>query len=570
MIDQVISDGRYRVGRLVARGGMAHVRLGLDVQSGRAVAVKYLLAEYLDNQDARRLFQAEAATVRPDHPAIVRVLDSGEVLDDTGASVPYLVMDFVPGSTLRALLRDDAIGLDRALDLAVQLLGALGSCHAAGLVHRDVKPGNVMVTPAGRVHLVDFGVARHCGGAPESADDVSYFVSTAYASPEQVQRLPADGRSDLYSVGCVLYEMLTGRPPFSGSPRDVLIERLFADPQPPSVHDDAIGPDLDAVVLRSLRRYPVERYATAEAMSQDLEEIIRSRRRPHMLPPVSSVVPDAAGAGWAPVTVLRPPRRTPRRRTLSVISGAAAALLPIAGFGMLHLRGAEVADGGALAASLMTGSGSSVAQRSTPAGPVVGSGAGAVSATGCLLGGAAAAAAPPSLVVASSARGAVGATGAAARLSSQKSAGPGSASGASDQRPSAKPDKPKPDKPKSDKPKSDKPKPTAPKPDKPKPDKPKPTAPKPDKPKPTAPKPTAPKPKPDKPKPDKPKPDKPKPDKPRSKPPAPKPSKPKPSKPKPDKPKPSKAKAPKPDKPEPDKPKPDKPGKPAPKGSTGR
>ena len=262
MIDQVVGAGRYRVGRLLARGGMAHVRLGLDVRTGHAVAVKYLNAEFLRDENARRLFEAEATTAGLDHPGVVRVLDSGAAEDlATGISAPYIVMEFVPGESLRTLLRrDGAVGVDAALDLTVQLLEALAYCHAAGLIHRDIKPSNVMVTPSGRVRLVDFGVARHVRDGSEQLDGVSQFGTTAYASPEQAQRSVTDSRSDLYSVGCVLYELLTGRPPFVGEAQDVLFERLVDEPKAPSAHNPEVSPDLDAIVLRSLRRDPADRH----------------------------------------------------------------------------------------------------------------------------------------------------------------------------------------------------------------------------------------------------------------------------------------------------------------------
>ena len=339
MIDQVVGAGRYRVGRVLARGGMAHVRLGLDVRTGRAVAVKYLNGELLRDENARRLFEAEATTAGLDHPGVVRVLDSGDAEDlDTGISAPYIVMEFVPGESLRTLLRrDGAVGLDTALDLTVQLLEALAYCHAAGLVHRDIKPSNVMVTPSGRVRLVDFGVARHVCDATEPLDGVSRFVTTAYASPEQAQRSPTDSRSDLYSVGCVLYELLTGRPPFVGEAQDVLFERLVDEPRAPSEHNPEVGPDLDAVVLRSLRRDPGDRHPSAEAMKDDLEGVVRSRRAP--ADPAAGGVSRRCGrrrsAAWTAVTVLRPARPARRRRTVRLMSGVAAALLPIAGFGAL-------------------------------------------------------------------------------------------------------------------------------------------------------------------------------------------------------------------------------------------
>jgi hypothetical protein len=579
MIDQVIGAGSYRVGRLLARGGMAHVRLGLDVRTGRAVAVKYLNAESLRDENARRLFRAEATTAGLDHPGVVRVLDSGTAEDlATGAAIPYIVMEFVPGDSLRTLLRrEGSLGLDPALDLTVQLLDALAYCHAAGLVHRDIKPSNVMVTPSGRVRLVDFGVARHVGDATEQLDDASRFVTTAYASPEQAQRLPTDSRSDLYAVGCVLYELLTGRPPFVGEEQDVLFERLVDEPKAPSVHNREVSPDLDAVVLRSLRRDPADRHQAAEAMKDELEGVVRARRAPAHPPVVPRDVPAAAGADWPAVTVLRPARPARRRRTVRLMSGVAAALLPIAGFGALHLHAPDQMDGAAMALSL-----------------------GGVSGGDTAVGSSAIWSPPPALLstawvdpscelaadgVVDPARGAVEGVAVAAALTNARSAPAGRPADApaanrvgtqpvsvsarpgprkqpahavkptpvkrAEPAPSkpAPPVKPKPSKP-ADPPKPSKPaeppKPTKPqpKPDKPKPDKPKPDKPKPDKPKP------------DKPKPDKPKPDKPKPDKPEPKPDKPKPDKPKPDKPKPDKPEPDKPD--KPDKPK-DKPRPDKP-----------
>ena len=218
-------------------------------------------------------------------------------------------MEFVPGESLSTLLRrDGAVGADTALDLTIQLLQALAYCHAAGLVHRDIKPSNVMVTPSGRVRLVDFGVARHLRGTGEQLDGVSSFVTSAYASPEQAQRSPTDSRSDLYSVGCVLYELLTGRPPFVGEAQDVLLKRLVDEPMAPSQHNPEVSPDLDAVVLRSLRRDPADRHPSAEVMKDDLEGVLLARRAPAEPQPLPSRdVLAADSSDWAAVTVLRPP-----------------------------------------------------------------------------------------------------------------------------------------------------------------------------------------------------------------------------------------------------------------------
>jgi len=590
MIDQVIGAGSYRVGRVLARGGMAHVRLGLDVRTGRAVAVKYLNGEFLRDESARRLFEAEATTAGLDHPGVVRVLDSGKAQDlDTGISVPYIVMEFVPGESLSTLLRrDGAVGADTALDLTIQLLQALAYCHAAGLVHRDIKPSNVMVTPSGRVRLVDFGVARHLRGTSEQLDGVSSFVTSAYASPEQAQRSPTDSRSDLYSVGCVLYELLTGRPPFVGEAQDVLLKRLVDEPMAPSQHNPEVSPDLDAVVLRSLRRDPADRHPSAEVMKDDLEGVLLARRAPAEPQPLPSRdVLAADSSDWAAVTVLRPTRPARRRRTVRLMSGVAAAVLPITGFGLVHLRGPDQMDGTAMALSLggasagnsvVGGSGSPIwspppaLQSTAQVDQSCELGAEGVTLPARVEGVAAAMA----VTIDRSAGGYRAGGAPEATRVERATAQPGSrkqSAAALKRKPvrRAEPVKPKPVEPVEPVEPAEPVKPKPAEPVKPVPTKPgsPPEPSKPDKPRtsPSKPKPVTPKPKPSKPKPAKPRPSKPQPDKPE--PDRPKPSKPKPSKPKPDepKPKPENLKTPKPKADEP-RSKPDKPtSKPDTKGT---
>ena len=209
---------------------MAQVRLGLDVNTGHAVAVKYLSGELVSDEHARQLFASEVkAAAVLDHPGVVRVLDSGEAEDlVTGIPTPYLVMEFVPGYSLAALTcRSQPVTTEKALVLTRHLLDALAYCHDVGLIHGDIKPANVMVMPTGRIKLMDFGLACHAGGSPGETEVVPPFLTIRYASPEQVQQTPTDARSDLYSVGCVLYELLTGQPPFSGEPEEVLAHHLL-------------------------------------------------------------------------------------------------------------------------------------------------------------------------------------------------------------------------------------------------------------------------------------------------------------------------------------------------------
>ncbi|HYI60048.1 MAG TPA: serine/threonine-protein kinase [Microlunatus sp.] len=539
MLDDVIGVGRYRLGRPLGRGGMAQVRLGLDVSTGHAVAVKHLTGELVSNAHARRLFSAEVTTTAAlEHPGVVRVLDSGEAMDRiTGISTPYFVMEFVPGDPLCTLTRQGKpVSVEQSLRLTRQLLDVLAYCHDAGLVHGDIKPANVLVSPTGGVKLVDFGVARSvgelCQTGPASrpvesaADDrpVPHFVTMKYASPEQMQQLPVDARSDLYSVGCVLYELLTGRPPFAGEPEKLLAHHLFDRPSMPSEYSSAVTSDIDAIVLRALQKYPQDRYPSAAVMIEDIDralEAVRARSSVPALPAVSAT----ESTTWPARAVVAgaQARKLHQRRLVRGVSALAAALLPVAGFGAFHLRGpvpvgsvsgalsvegvVEARNGtrGSLTTTTRPGAHSAagratVLQMRGAALPLNGATSGAG-----LDGSGRRASAPvdggqkPDVA---SVRESAGAA-AAPEIKQPKSRRPavaqprGPASGGS----GSKPDNPKPDNPKPDNPKQDNPKPNNPKPNNPKPNNPKPNKPE--------------QPRPDRPKSDLPKPDKPdKPDKP--------------------------------------------------------
>ena len=265
--------GRYRVERELGRGGMAKVFLGTDTVLGRTVAVKILAPQYADDDSFVQRFRREAqAAASITHPNIVSVFDTGS--DD---GIHYIVMEYVEGRTLAEILAGGGRILpDRAIDIAMDVDRALEAAHARGVIHRDIKPGNIMLDPRGAVKVTDFGIARVTTTADTVAQTAAIMGTAAYLSPEQAQGLPNDGRSDIYSLGCVLFEMVTGRPPFLGdSPVAVASKQVLEQPVPPSRLNSDITADLDAVILRTLAKNPANRYQSAEEMRADLERTKR-------------------------------------------------------------------------------------------------------------------------------------------------------------------------------------------------------------------------------------------------------------------------------------------------------
>ena len=260
-------DGRYEVQGELGRGGMAKVYRGTDTVLGRPVAVKVLSAQYTDDANFVTRFRREAqAAARLNHPNLVQVYDTGS--DD---GVHYIVMEYVDAKTVADLLSGGHIMPDRAAELAEAVCDALVVAHAHGVVHRDIKPANIMVTRNGQVKVTDFGIARVTSN--ETVAQTAAVLGTAsYLSPEQAQGGPIDQRSDLYSLGCVLYEMLTGRPPFTAdSPVAVASKHVLEQAPPPSRLNPDVTPQLDAVVMRALSKNPDNRYHDAEEMRADLE-----------------------------------------------------------------------------------------------------------------------------------------------------------------------------------------------------------------------------------------------------------------------------------------------------------
>jgi len=269
--------GRYRVDDLIGRGGMASVYRGYDTTLGRDVALKLLKRELADDAGFRTRFRLEAqAASRMAHPTIVRVFDAGEDVetdaDGVEHPVPYIVMELVEGTLLKDMIAEGPVPVEDAVRYVDGILEALDYSHRAGVVHRDIKPGNVMVTEAGHVKVMDFGIARAVSDSSSTVAETTAILGTAaYFSPEQAKGEPVDARADLYSAGVVLYELLTGRPPFRGdTPVAVAYQHVSEAPVPPSELVENLPRGLDAVVLRALAKDPFQRYQDAASFREAL------------------------------------------------------------------------------------------------------------------------------------------------------------------------------------------------------------------------------------------------------------------------------------------------------------
>jgi beta-lactam-binding protein with PASTA domain/predicted Ser/Thr protein kinase len=262
--------GRYELGEIIGRGGMAEVLHGTDVRLGRDVAVKVLREDLARDPSFQARFRREAQSAASlDAPTVVAVYDTGE--DERG--VPWIVMEYVDGRTLRDVLTTEGRLLpQRALEVTADVCSALEVAHAAGMVHRDIKPANVMLTSRGEVKVMDFGIARAAAGNESTMTQTSAVIGTAaYLSPEQARGEHVDARSDLYSTGCLLYELVTGAPPFVGdSPVAVAYQHVREDPVPPSEYDPSLSLDVDAVILKAMAKNPANRYQSADEMREDL------------------------------------------------------------------------------------------------------------------------------------------------------------------------------------------------------------------------------------------------------------------------------------------------------------
>lgn len=268
-----LADGRYTVGQMIGTGGMADVYLGLDTRLDREVAIKVLRRDLAKDPAFVARFRKEAlAAGGLNHPGIVAVYDSGEENNS-----PYIVMELVSGQTLRQKLQAGQLPLSTSLEIIKGILQALDYSHNKGIIHRDIKPSNIMITDSGDIKVMDFGIARATDDIGATLTNTWNVVGTAqYLSPEQATGEMADGRSDLYSLGCLMYELLTGRPPFTGdTPVSVAYQHVSSPLTPASQINPTLDLNLDRMLEVVLAKDPNNRYQDAIAMLEDLEHVIK-------------------------------------------------------------------------------------------------------------------------------------------------------------------------------------------------------------------------------------------------------------------------------------------------------
>ncbi|GAB2579959.1 serine/threonine protein kinase [Paractinoplanes abujensis] len=335
--------GRYQVGELLGYGGMAEVHRGRDLRLGRDVAIKMLRTDLARDATFQERFRREAQnSAALNHPAIVAVYDTGEEISSTGEKLPFIVMEFVNGRTLKEVLaQEQRIPTRRALEMIADICAALEFSHRHGIIHRDIKPGNVMITQNGQVKVMDFGIARALASGATTMTQTSAVIGTAqYLSPEQARGESVDARSDVYAAGCVLFELLVGHPPFVGdSPVSVAYQHVREEPKAPSDINHEVPPDVDAIVLKALAKNPMNRYQSAQEMRADALRAVAGR--PVLATPVMTEAETMAMQGppsrqWQPqaaTTMQRPvaggPRPPERRSTWVWASLAALGVLVV-------------------------------------------------------------------------------------------------------------------------------------------------------------------------------------------------------------------------------------------------
>jgi beta-lactam-binding protein with PASTA domain/predicted Ser/Thr protein kinase len=347
---------RYEIGETLGYGGMAEVHRGRDVRLGREVAVKVLRADLARDPSFQARFRREAqAAASLNHPAIVAVYDTGE--EDMYGNQPYIVMEYVEGRTLRDVLKAEGRLMPRrAMEIVADVCAALDFSHRNGIVHRDVKPGNVMITPPGAVKVMDFGIARAVADNAATVTQTAAVIGTAqYLSPEQARGENVDARSDVYSTGVLLFELITGSPPFTGdSPVAVAYQHVRENAPPPSTLNPDVPPELDAIVLKAMAKNPANRYQSAGEMRADLIRAINGRpvaAEPVMLEDeVTTVLGGGGRTGMYPPTGYggtatgrraAPPPKRRRPWTWVAIALVSLLVLGIAAFTTAQLLGNE-------------------------------------------------------------------------------------------------------------------------------------------------------------------------------------------------------------------------------------
>ncbi|MER7889023.1 Stk1 family PASTA domain-containing Ser/Thr kinase [Micromonospora sp. NPDC094482] len=324
--------GRYQVGELLGYGGMAEVHRGRDLRLGRDVAIKMLRTDLARDATFQMRFRREAQNAASlNHPAIVAVYDTGEETAPTGETLPFIVMEFVNGRTLKEVLgAEGRLQPRRALEICADMCAALEFSHRHGIIHRDIKPGNVMLTQTGQVKVMDFGIARALASGATTMTQTSAVIGTAqYLSPEQARGEAVDARSDVYAAGCVLFELVCGHPPFVGdSPVSVAYQHVREAPPTPSDINPDVNPAVDAIVLKALSKNPLNRYQSAGEMRADLlraaagrpvlaTPVMREQETMPMAPAAGAAGYPAGGAGAPPTGQIPARVGDPRRRKAS-------------------------------------------------------------------------------------------------------------------------------------------------------------------------------------------------------------------------------------------------------------
>ena len=274
-------SSRYELGEILGFGGMSEVHLARDTRLDRDVAIKVLRADLARDPTFYLRFRREAQNAAAlNHPAIVAVYDTGEAETEAGP-LPFIVMEYVDGDTLRDIVRAEGpMAPRRAMEVIADVCAALDFSHRNGIVHRDVKPANIMINNAGAVKVMDFGIARAIADSSSPMTQTAAVIGTAqYLSPEQARGEQVDARSDVYSLGCVLFEILTGEPPFKGdSPVAVAYQHVREDPQLPSLVNDTVPRELDSIILKAMAKNPANRYQSAAEMRTDLVRVLGGQR----------------------------------------------------------------------------------------------------------------------------------------------------------------------------------------------------------------------------------------------------------------------------------------------------
>lgn len=355
--------GRYELENVLGRGGMGVVYRGRDRLLDRVVAVKVLPAQFASDTILVQRFEREArAVARLNHPNIVSIFDTGR-----DGTVRYIVMEFVSGESLAQRLSErGALPVSEAVGIAAQIADALAAAHAAGIVHRDIKPANVMIQPDGACKVLDFGIARAAAEAAMT-QDASMLGSVLYMAPETALGQTADARSDIYSLGCVLYEMLTGELPFWGEvPAAVISQHVSAPPQPPRELAPSIPVALDALVIRMLAKDPAGRPRDASAAAAALRASLRTPPAPAAMEEVALAPTVVAPRAEAATRAEPPPPPSERSRFPAGLVGAAVLVALLVGVGIALAASSGSNHGTTSSATTASSTSSHRASTSTP------------------------------------------------------------------------------------------------------------------------------------------------------------------------------------------------------------